>query len=130
MSEEKYGSEKKSFLLLLKMDSTRLYEKIHKRMEEYIGIFAVKRTRAHFPDIFKNMYSTASFSDLKMCEQDTIIAANDFYNKADDIFWYLKHTEDMPNTLEDKLRHDIKDLSRRYNTLQLLLDAELGYQVE
>lgn len=117
-------------LLLLKIDSRRLFERIKYRKPEYLGVFAMKRSRDHFPEVFRNRYAGMSIDDLKHCGQETIVALDNFYSKVDEVRWYLYHTEDMPQTLEDSLVHMIKDLEKLHETLNLYIDAELGYQVE
>ena len=128
MSEK--HDERNSIIMSLKLDSTRLYEKVHGRLEDYISIFAGKRTREHFSAVFKTKYTNITITEIKVCDPDTIVALDNYYTQAEDIFWYLQYTEDMPNTLEDKVRHDVRVMSKLYNTLQLYLDAELGYQDE
>ncbi len=113
-------------LVILRLDSKRVFERIKYREQEYLSIFSMKRTRSHFPEIFKNKYETMSVEDLKECTSDVIVGLDQFYNKVDEIRWYLNVTEDMPNRVTDKMRHHIKELESYYQNLDLYINAELG----
>jgi hypothetical protein len=96
------------------------------RRAEYIEIFALKRTREHFEDIFYSRFQTASIEDLSHCSQDIIAALDEFYSHIDDLKWYFNHTEDMPATVEEKVERELKSLEKSYEKLSLYIDAELG----
>lgn len=116
---------KKSTLTILKIDSKRLYERVVQRRKEYMMTFAVKRTREHFKDVFFSRYDTITFADLKVLSPELINCLDAFYNRIDNLRWYLNSTEDMPATVEDKTGRDIKELRDSYDTLGLYLEAEL-----
>lgn len=126
--KSKFDFETQKILLLIKIDSERLFERIKYRKPEYLNTFALKRTREHFSQIFKNRYENVGIDLLAFCSKETLVAIDNFYSKADDLHWYLNHTEDMPNTVEDNLNFYIKDLERLINTLKLYLNADLGYE--
>ena len=117
-------------LLLIKLDAKRLFERIKGRRKEYLTTFSVKRTREHFKEVFKNRYQFLKIDDLVCCGEETIIALDEFYTLADEMNWYLHHTEDMPATVEDKTGNNIRALEKHYQTLNLYIDADLGYQGE
>ncbi len=117
-------------MLLIKLDSASLFNRIKLRRHEYVGTFSLKRIRTHFIQVFENRYRQISIADLKFAGEEVLIAMDKFYNKADDIHWYLNHTEDMPSALDEKLDHFIKDLEECFSTLQLYLSGELGFQDE
>ena len=119
---------KYNILIQVKLDATRVTDKISKRLDEYISLFALKRTRDHFKQIFEHRYNSVGIADLKDCAEETIFAIDAFYNKVDDTWWYLQQTEDMPGCMEDRLKREIKDISRFYDTLLLYIDAELSEQ--
>jgi hypothetical protein len=114
------------FLLLFKLDAIRLFERVKFRRAEYVEIFALKRTRDHFEDIFYSRYKDANIHDLVHCGQDIIMAMDEFYGIIDNVKWYLDHTEDMPITVEETLEREIKKLERVLDKLTLYIDAELG----
>lgn len=114
------------YLLLYKLDSQRLFERITERQSEYLMVFDNRRTRTHFVDIFKNRMDSASMNELSHCSTDTIQALDQFYTLIDGMYWYLKVTEDMPGTVEENITRDIIRLRKLYDTLKLYLDAELG----
>lgn len=113
-------------LMLLKIDANNVYNRIKSRKSEYLEIFALRRTREHFPVIFQNRYSGTSIMDLSHCSTDLIHGLDQFYTLVDDLSWYMFQTEDMPNTVEDFVDQKIARMGRVLTTLNLYLDAELG----
>jgi len=124
--KSKLESESLRILTILKLDAKGLFERIKEREREYVGVFAAKRTREHFPAIFRNRYDQTSLNDLKKCSEDVIIALDRYYSIIDKMRWYLNVTEDMPGTVSDKLEIMIRELEEEYEALMLLVDAELG----
>jgi hypothetical protein len=119
-------TEAQQLLILLKLDALRLFERIKYRAPEYLNIFSNRRTREHFPEIFKNRYDGIALSDLKKCSEDVIIGLDQFYTQVDELRWYLGQTQDMPGTVSDKVYAFISDLEHGHDTLALYIDAELG----
>lgn len=117
-------------LLLLKLDSKNLHERLMERKKEYIELFSMKRTREHFKEVFFSRYEEASFDDLIQCSADTITALDQFYTEIERLRWYLHQTEDMPVTVEDEVERSLRRIDGYYQTLQLYLDAELGINQE
>jgi hypothetical protein len=117
-------------LILIKLDASRLFERLKYRVTDYLYIFSVKRTREHFPAIFKNRYDDLDIEHLKLCSQEVLIGLDQFYSKVDDMRWYLNSTEDMGNTVDDKIQVHLRDLETFYEMLNLYIDAELGAKDE
>lgn len=117
-------------LTLLKIDANNLFKRIKERKSEYLEIFALRRTREHFPKIFSNRYSGTSIMELSHCSTDLITTLDLYYTHADDMSWYLFHTEDMPNTVEDYINFRIRKMEKLLASLNLYLDAELGIDSE
>ncbi|HLT22000.1 MAG TPA: hypothetical protein VKZ84_01085 [Bacteriovoracaceae bacterium] len=117
-------------LLLLKIDANNVFNRIKNRKLEYLEIFALRRTRDHFPKIFNNRYETTTIQDLSHCGTDLIVSLDQFYSLVDDMSWYLYQTQDMPNTVEDYIDRKIIRMEKVLNTLNLFLDAELGFESE
>ena len=113
-------------LLLLKIDANNLFNRIKSRKNEYLEIFALRRTREHFPMIFKNRYESTSLDHLTHCSTELITTIDLYYTHVDEMNWYLFHTEDMPNTVEDFIHRKIIKMEKLLSTLNLYLDAELG----
>lgn len=114
------------YLLLFKIDAQNLFERIYERRHDYIEAFSLKRNRGIFKDVFENRYQKASINDLSHCPTEVIEALNQFYKNADNLFWYLKHTQDMPNTIEDEVQRKVNKLRRDFDMLCLYVDAELS----
>lgn len=117
-------------LMLLKLDAKNLFHRIKFRRVEYIDLFAAKRIREHFRDIFFNRYESTTIKELINCSVETITALDQFYSEAEELHWYLKHTEDMPITIDDNLTRAIKKIENYLDTLNLYLDADLGINQE
>ncbi|MFA5582996.1 MAG: hypothetical protein WDA09_02180 [Bacteriovoracaceae bacterium] len=117
-------------LLLLKIDANNVFNRIKNRKLEYLEIFALRRTRDHFPKIFNNRYETTTIQDLSHCGTDLIVSLDQFYSLVDDMSWYLYQTQDMPNTVEDYIDRKIIRMEKVLSTLNLFLDAELGFESE
>ena len=115
-------------LVLLKIDANNLFKRIKERKSEYLEIFALRRTREHFPMIFNNRYEGTSIMDLSHCSTDLITILDQFYTHVDEIKWYLFQTEDMPNTVEDYINRKVSRMEKLLGTLNLFLDAELGIE--
>lgn len=113
-------------LLLLKIDANNLFRRIQERKNEYLEIFALRRTRSHFPMIFRNRYETTSISELAHCGPELITLLDEFYTHVEEMSWYLFETQDMPNTVENYIVRKILRMEKLLITLNLFLDAELG----
>ena len=116
----------RKILLILKLDSQKLYERIKYRAPEYMQIFSAQRTRDHFADIFKTKYSDIKISELKYCGEEVLVALDHFYSKVDDLHWYLGQTQEMPASVEDYIFQRIKEIEILYETLQLHISADLN----
>lgn len=114
------------YMLLFKIDAKNLYDRVKNRQHEYIEIFSLKRSRAVFKDIFENRYAKASAFDLAHCAQEVLEAMDQFYTAADQLYWYLKYTQDMPNTIEDEVSRKVTRLGKLFDQLSLYIDAELS----
>jgi hypothetical protein len=114
------------YLLLFKLDAKNLFDRIYSRRHEYVEVFSLKRNRAVFRDVFQCRYHSATVYDLSHCPVEVIETLNQFYTEADEIYWYLKHTEDMPNTIEDEITRKVAALKKHYDMLALYVDAVLS----
>lgn len=117
-------------LLLLKIDANNLFNRIKTRKSEYLEIFALRRTREHFPMIFNNRYEETPLDDLAHCSTELISTLDQFYTPVEEMKWYLYQTEDMPNTVEDFIDRKIRRMEKLLASLNLYLDAELGIEGE
>lgn len=122
----KISEDTQRMLMLLKLDAKRLFERIKYRAPEYMYEFSLKRSRDHFPEIFKNRYDETTIKELMFCGQEVIAGLDQFYTKVDEMRWYLNHTQDMPNRVEDKIHSHIRELEKYYDTLNLYIDVEMG----
>ena len=126
----KISEDTQRMLMLLKLDAKRLFERIKYRAPEYMYEFSLKRTRDHFPEVFKNRYDTTTMKELMLCGQEVLAGLDQFYTKVDEMRWYLNHTQDMPNRVEDRIQGHIRELEKFYDTLNLYIDVEMGLVAE
>jgi hypothetical protein len=122
----KISEDTQRLLMLLRLDAKRLFERIKFRAPEYMYEFSLKRSRDHFPAVFKNRYDDTTIKELMLCGQEVIAGLDIFYTKVDEIRWYLNHTQDMPNRVEDKIHAHIRELEKLLETLNLYIDVEMG----
>lgn len=121
----KYSDLEQRYLLLFKLDAKNLFNRIYNRREDYVEIFSLKRTRAVFKEIFTCRYEKSSMFDLSHLPIEVIETLEKFHTNVDEIYWYLKHTQDMPNTIEDEITRRVASLKRHYEMLELYVDAAL-----
>lgn len=114
------------YLVLVKLDSQNLLNRISSRQDEYIETFSLKRNRSIFKEIFENRYSKASFTDLAFLPLEVIEVANSFYTLVDELYWYLMNTQDMPNTIQDLIMRKVARLSKACDNLSIYIDASLS----
>ncbi len=117
------------YLILIKIDSENLFERIKEREKIYMEHFSAKRDRNIFDEVFVNRYAQASMFDLAHLPSEVIELANDFYTTVDLLYWYLMHTEDMPNAIEDEVIRNIALIGKKFTVLTLYIDAELSGEI-
>lgn len=113
------------FLFLIKIDSTNLMNRIEDRKQDYLNEFSLKRDREVFKENFQHRYAGTSMQDLAQLPLEIIELANDFYTHVDELLWYLLHTQDMPNTIEEEILRKTSSLQKKYQNLILYIDVEL-----
>lgn len=124
--KSKHDEVTQRILLLLKIDANNLFTRIRDRKIEYLEIFALRRTRAHFPKIFGNRYEATPLTDLAHCGTELITLLDQYYGLAEEMNWYLFATEDMPGTVETFIDRKIKKMGKLLESLNVYIDAELG----
>jgi Mg2+ and Co2+ transporter CorA len=122
----KISEESQRLLMLLKLDAKRLFERIKYRSPEYMYEFSLKRSRDHFPAVCNNRSDSTTIRDLMLCGQEVIAGLDQFYTKVDEMRWYLNHTQDMPNRMEDTVHTYARELEKLFETLNLFIDVEMG----
>ncbi len=120
----------KSTTLLLKLDATDLYGRLKTRLLESLTILAIKRKRDHFEALFQNKYSRLSIPELSYLDEDCLVSIHNFYQMVEELEWYLNHTEDQPQMIEDTAVRALKKIDGSFDTLCLYIDAALGIRRE
>jgi len=123
----KTDEDTRKLLILIRFDSLNLFKRIKNRFNEYLKIFSMKRTRTHFEEIFGNQFKDIPLVNLTVCSEEVLIALNNFYEEVDELYYYLKSTEEMGNTVKDTVKKFIREIEPLYGTLKLYLEGELGY---
>lgn len=113
------------YMILIKIDAHNLAARIRERHDEFINSFSIKRDRAIFKDVFFSRYQKATVFDLSHLPIEVIEVVDDFYQAVDTLYWYLMHTQDMPNTVEDEVYRYAHILEGKFENLRLYIDAEL-----
>lgn len=124
--KSKHDEQTQRILLLLKIDANNLFNRVKDRKSEYLEIFALRRTRAHFPKIFTNRYETTPLHDLAHCGAELITLLDQFYSHSEEMSWYLFSTEDMPGTVDAYIERKIRKMGKMIDSLNMFIDAELG----
>ena len=119
-----------NILNLIKLDATQLKNRIIYRQNEYIHIFASKRTREHFQEIFKSRYDSFTASELSECPAQIMGYVDSFYEDVDNLKWYFNTTEDMPKTIETKLGAWLKSINSKYMDLTNAVEEFLNSQLD
>jgi hypothetical protein len=124
--KSEYSDLTQRYLVLIKIDAQNLFMRISERHEEYMEVFSLKRDRNIFKDVFSSRYQKTNLSDLAHLPIEVIELANTFYQEVDNLLWYLKQTQDMPNTIEDEIMRETAVIKRLFDNLKLYIDAELS----
>ena len=108
---------------MIALDTRALFERIKDRKPSYMEVFSSRRTRDHFSEIFVNRYYSLPVDALIEVPQNIMENIDKFYRTADDIKWYLMTTQDMPNTIEEKLNIMIRDLENHFLELKSQIET-------
>jgi len=118
-------------LLLIKLDCEALYNRIIFRKEDYLRTMVLKRNRDHLKQVFRSRYYDLKLDELKDFSSEAIFSMETFYKEAEELGWYLFHTEDMPATIEEKINYHFRMIEKAYTTLQANLnDSNTDSQVQ
>ncbi|TDJ06284.1 MAG: hypothetical protein E2O68_05165 [Deltaproteobacteria bacterium] len=124
----KHSEAVQRILVLLQLDAQALMDRIIHREKEYLHRFNLSRTRFHFKEIFDNRYAKMSIDVLKDLSEEVIVSADNFYNKAETLYWYFMQTEDMGVAAEDHCSKTIFDIQGSYDIFSSFLRAEITGQ--
>lgn len=115
----------KELLLIIKLDATNLYNRITQRKKESLHDFSLKRERQVFEELFFTRYYTIKANELSQFDGELIQTIDQFYTLVDELKWYLHHTQDMINKIEDTYMLMLKQISPNYQSLLLYINATL-----
>lgn len=115
----------KKLILILKLDAENLFNRLDLHLTESLSILAIKRNRSHFDDLFENKYSTLGVEVMAELPEETIVALNNFYVEVSELRWYLLHTENQPQMIQNNCERIMKKIRSYYDTLHIFLEAEL-----
>lgn len=109
---------KESLAKCMSLDAHNLYQRVDARKSEALYVFSSKRAREHFEKLFRSKYYDLSIEAMAMLEPTTISLLNEFYEKMDDLKWYLMHTEDMVTLIEDSWSYKLAKIKKNLDELQ------------
>ena len=116
-------------ILLIQQDLQELVKRLNSRMEDALRMFAQKRTREHFEQIFFNRYKDFSQAILSELDSDVYPKVVSIYEEIDEMYWYLKSTEDMPSLVRTKVDAYLKNMNKNYaEVLDHLISDDLGLE--
>jgi len=118
--------KKLSGKLLVQQDLQELVKRLNSRMEDGLRIFAQKRSREHFNQIFFNRYKEFSPDLLRDLSKESYSLVVGIYEEIDNLYWYLNSTEDMPSLVNTKVAAYLKNMNASYGkVIDLLISDEL-----
>lgn len=120
--------QKRKYLLLLKLDAKNLIERLMERREEYLEIFALRRTRDHFEKIFFTRYQSLILSELSQLDEPTITFLDAFHRLVDDLHWFMYSTQAMPGAVGEELDRYLVRLEKCYAELESDINDRLGIE--
>jgi hypothetical protein len=103
--------------LLVQQDLQELMRRLNSRMEEALRIFAQKRSREHFEQMFFNRYKHFSISVIEEIGSQVYPFVVSIYEEVDQLQWYLLSTEDMPSMVKTKVDGYLKNMNKNYATV-------------
>ena len=122
----------KQAMYVILCDARSLIARISERKDDYISIFAMKRTREHFEHIFRSKFDITTPDLLSYCPEEVISLYYQLHDEVERLKWYLVHTDDMPNAIDEVITRDIhsieltyKDFSQKVESLLFTGDEEL-----
>lgn len=113
----------KQALYVILCDARSLMKRISARKSDYISIFALKRTREHFEHIFRSKYDLTTPDLLSYCPGEVIELYFRFHDHVEQLKWYLVHTDDMPNAVDEKITRDIHHIEETYNDFVTMIEG-------
>lgn len=105
----------KQALYVILCDARSLIKRIVGRKADYISIFAMKRTRDHFEQIFRSKFDVTTPDLLSHCPEEIINLYYQFHDEVEQLKWYLIYTDDMPNAIDEVITRDIHAIELIYN---------------
>lgn len=104
----------KQALYVILCDARSLISRISQRKDDYISIFAMKRTREHFEHIFSSKFDITTPDLLSYCPEEVISLYYRFHDEVEKLKWYLIYTDDMPNAIDEAITRDIHSIELIY----------------
>lgn len=117
---------KRKYLLLLYHDAKNLLERLLERRDEYLEIFALRRTREHFEKVFFSRYHQVSISELIHLDENTLKFLADFYRLVDDLHWFMYSTQAMPGAVGEELDRYLARLEKVFAELETDILDQIG----
>lgn len=119
------AKKRKRVLCLMAEDTRLLFKRIFLRKDEYVNLFALKRTREHFENIFRTKFEDFTPELLSNCELKDIELFYEFHERVEELKWYLLYTDDMPNAIDEKISRKLHEISMLFQNFSTYLEGEI-----
>lgn len=95
---------------LMGLEVRRILRRLQEREAQLVELWSKHRAREPFVDTLFARWATAGVTELTLLSPEAIGPLSAFHDAVDDLRFYLRHTDDMPTTLGDRLRAEIEAL--------------------
>lgn len=102
---------------VLAMDAANVMKRLHTRQDEMVRLFSRLRDRSPLMATVHTWFTTITLAELQLLEPPEQHAVNAFYERLDELRWYLEYTEEMPTHVREKLTRHIRHLDESHRAL-------------
>lgn len=96
--------------LLIASEIARIVDDLEVRQAFLLDIWGRHRDRGPFLDTVMSRWGTLGFPELALLPADAILKVEEFYRELEEFRLYLRFTEDMPTTMSESYRWQLRRL--------------------
>lgn len=97
--------------LLIAMEIARIVDDLEVRQAFLLDIWGRHRDRGPFLDSVFSRWGTLGFPELALLPGDALLKVEEFYRELEEFRLYLRFTEDMPTTMAESYRWQLRRLA-------------------
>lgn len=94
----------------LALEIARIVDDLELRETFLVEMWGRHRDRGPFLDTLASRYRTLGFPELSLLPEDAVAKVDEFYRELDEFRLYVRFTEDMPTSLADAYRWQLRRL--------------------